>query len=82
MVSTGARWVTELKVKAMTAVTALVSVGIAVLNDVQSDSSLLGGVPALAQGIILAVVPTVIVFLAGWNTSHTPRTNVVAKERD
>lgn len=79
--STATRWVTELKVKAMTAVTALVSIGIAVLNDVQTDNSLLGGVPAFAQGVILAVVPTVVVFLAGWNTAHTPRPDVDAKER-
>lgn len=66
------RWAVELKVKAMTIVTALCGVGIAVLNDVEADNSLIPG-PSWVQALILVVIPTGVNFLTGYKTRHTPR---------
>lgn len=66
------RWAVELKVKAMTGVSLLCGVGVAVLNDVQADSTLLPG-PPWTQALVLALVPTVAGFLTGYQTKHTPR---------
>jgi hypothetical protein len=66
------RWAVELKVKAMTGVTALCSIGIATLNDVKADNSLIPG-PAWVQALVLVVIPTGISFLTGYKTRHTPR---------
>jgi len=49
------------------------SVGIAVLNAVAANSSLLGGLPALAQFALLAAIPPVLTFLAGYVAPSTPR---------
>jgi len=66
------RWAVEAKVKAMTLVTALCSVGIATLNDVQADNSLIPG-PAWFQAMVLVTVPSGTAFLTGYKTRHTPR---------
>ncbi|MCZ4099836.1 holin [Streptomyces sp. H39-C1] len=66
------KWAVELKVKAMTAVSLLCGVGVAILNDVQADSSLIPG-PAWAQAMVLVLVPTVTSFITGYQTKHSPR---------
>lgn len=73
MGSTARRWVIEVKVIASTAATAAAGIGVAVLNDVQADHSLLGSTPAWLQAAILTVVPPAAAFLAGYRARHTPR---------
>lgn len=67
------RWVVELKVLAMTAAVAAAGGGAAILNDVQTDNSLLGSTPAWLQALVLVAAPTGVTFLTGWATRHTPR---------
>jgi hypothetical protein len=73
MTSTARRWLIEAKVAASTASAAGVGIGVAVLNDVENDSTLLGGTPAWAQALILVVIPPVVAFMAGWKAKHTSR---------
>ena len=47
----------------------------AVLNSVQADSSLLGGMPTWLQSLLIVVAPTGGAYLVGWSTKHTPRNN-------
>lgn len=63
----------ETKVKAASAMTFAVGLGIAILNDVAADSSLLGPLPAWLQAIALPLVPTALTFLAGYEAKHTPQ---------
>lgn len=60
--------VVENKVKASTLVTLLASIGVAVLNGVQDQPSLLAPLPPLAQTAILLLVPPLLAFLAGYVT--------------
>ena len=64
----------EQKVKAATSATFDVSLVIAVLNGIVADDSLLQPLPVWLQPIVIAVVPTAITFLSGWQAQHTPRT--------
>jgi len=66
----------EAKVKSATTVAFLVSLVIAVLNAVAADDSLLGPLPSWLQAPVIAVVPAVLTFLAGWQAKHTPRITV------
>ncbi|MEU9199029.1 holin [Streptomyces sp. NPDC048332] len=63
----------ETKVKASSVTAVLVGLVVAVLNDVEADASLLGPLPAWLQGLVLALAPGALVFLAGYRTRHTPR---------
>lgn len=74
MGSTAKRWAIEAKVIASTAASSAAGIGIAVLNDVEADHSLLGATPAWLQALALVVVPPVVTFLAGYQAKHTPRT--------
>jgi len=74
MGTTTQRWMVEAKVVAATAISTGVGIGVAILNDVEADHSLLGGMPAWAQALVLVVVPPVATFLAGYQAKHTPRT--------
>lgn len=65
-------WVTELKVKTMTSATLGMGVVLAILNDTQTNNDLLWG-PPIAQGLEAALVPTLINYVTGWITKHTPR---------
>jgi hypothetical protein len=49
------------------------SVGIAVLNAVANNSALLGSLPSLAQFAILAAIPPILTFFAGYVAPSTPR---------
>lgn len=64
----------EHKVTSATSVAALVGIAVAVLNGL-SDASVLSaiGIPAVYQGIVLAVIPPLVVFLAGYAAPHAPR---------
>lgn len=63
----------EAKVKAATTGTFVVSLILAVLNDLNGDASLLAPLPAWIQGVVIAVVPSGITFLTGWQARHTSR---------
>lgn len=64
----------EAKVKSATSATFVVSLVIAVLNAIVADDSLLQPLPSWLQPFIIALVPTAVTFLSGWNARHTPRT--------
>ncbi|MFF2502206.1 holin [Streptomyces sp. NPDC058067] len=63
----------ENKVKSATTATFLVSLLIAVLNQVVADNALLGPLPSWLQPVIIAVAPAAVTFLSGWSAAHTPR---------
>lgn len=67
----------EHKVTATTGIAAALGIVIAVLNGL-SDGSVLSAlhVPEVYQGIILAVIPPLVVALAGYAAPHTTRTDV------
>lgn len=69
----------EAKVLASTATTFGVGIGIAVLNDVVADSSLLGPLPSWLQAVVLALAPSAAAFLAGYQARHTPRSDPAAQ---
>jgi len=73
MGTTAKRWAVEAKVIAATCMSTGVGVAVAVLNDVEADHQMLGGLPAWAQALVLVVVPPVATFLAGYQAKHTPR---------
>lgn len=63
----------ETKVKAATASTFVISLVLAVLNDLNGDAQLLAPLPDWLQVIVIAVVPAGITYLTGWQARHTPR---------
>jgi hypothetical protein len=64
----------EKKVSAASAATYLASTGLlGILAAVQDDTRLLGFMPDALSPFVLAVVPTLITFAAGWKAKHTPR---------
>ncbi|MER7874820.1 holin [Streptomyces solisilvae] len=63
----------EAKVKAATTATLLVSLVLAVLNDLRDDASLLAPLPGWLQAIVIALVPPAITFFSGWQARHTSR---------
>ncbi|MFD8667092.1 holin [Streptomyces microflavus] len=67
----------EAKVKAASTVAFLVGLAIAMLNAVAADNSLLGPLPAWLQAPLLALVPTGLTWLAGYQARHTPRGSVI-----
>ncbi len=73
MSNTLTRWKIEAKVIAATATTAVAGIGVAVLNDVETDHALLGGTPAWLQALILVVVPPIAAFIGGYQAKHTVR---------
>jgi hypothetical protein len=67
--------VIEAKVIASTAATFVVSLVLAVLNDIEDNHALLGtSLPTWSQSVIIAIIPTAITFVSGYLTRHTPRT--------
>lgn len=75
-------WLAEFKVIAMTGVVAVAGTVGALLNALNSDSSLLGGMPTWAQSLILIVAPTGGAYLVGWSTKHTPRSEDTTRGTD
>lgn len=64
----------EKKVKAATGVTYLVvAVGLALVELLSDDPSLVGFLPPWLQPILLALLPAAGAFLSGWQAHHTPR---------
>ena len=63
----------ETKVKASAVAAFVVGALIAALNAVQDNPSLLGTLPGWAQTLIIALVPPLLTFLAGYAAPHTRR---------
>ncbi|MFJ2848338.1 holin [Streptomyces rubiginosohelvolus] len=66
----------EAKVKAASTGAFLAGLAIAMLNAVVADNSLLGPLPAWLQAPLLALVPTALAWLGGYQARHTPRSIV------
>ena len=69
----------EHKVTATTGAAAAIGIAVAVLNGL-ADTSVLDAlhVPPVYQGIILAVIPPLLVLLAGFKAPHTERPDLDA----
>lgn len=63
----------EAKVKAATAGSFVVSLLIMVLNAVVANNQLLHPLPAWLQAVVIALAPTLVTFLAGFQAPHTSR---------
>lgn len=64
----------EAKVKAATvAVYLLCTGGLAIVNAVQGDTSLLGFLPVWAEPFVVGILPALASFIAGYQAKHTPR---------
>lgn len=69
----------ERKVTAASAAAYLGSTGLlGILAAVQDNARLLEWMPDTLSPLVLAVVPTLITFAAGWRAKHTPRTSECA----
>ncbi|MFF2226297.1 holin [Streptomyces globisporus] len=66
----------EAKVKAASTGAFLAGLAVAMLNAVVADSSLLGPLPSWLQAPLLALVPTALAWLGGYQARHTPRSIV------
>lgn len=65
---------TEIKVSAASVGSLVASLGIALLNGVVADSSMLGSWPAWLQFVVLMCAPTLITFLLGYVTPSATST--------
>lgn len=64
----------ETKVGAATGAAYLTSSGLlAVLGHMQDGERLLDAMPDSASALVLALVPAILTFAAGWSARHTPR---------
>ncbi len=63
----------EAKVIAATIGSFVISAVIAWLNAAEQDPHLLGALPTWVQTLLIAVIPAVVTFLAGYQAAHTPR---------
>lgn len=63
----------EKKVTASTVAALLVGIGAALLNSFQENPDMIAALPPVWQGVILAVVPPLAVFVGGYAAKHTPR---------
>lgn len=57
------------KMVASTAVTTLISIALALLNLLQTNSAMLAGVPSFWQFVILAVIPPLVVGFSAYKAS-------------
>jgi hypothetical protein len=72
----------ETKVKAMTLTAYLSGVaGMAVLQVVAADPSLIAFLPDWVEAITLPLVPTALAAVAGWKAKHEPRPDLPAHQR-
>lgn len=63
----------ETKVTIATFTSLVAGVALAVLTAVQSDPTVIGGLPDTVQFLIIAALPPVLTFLGGYAAPHTPR---------
>ncbi|GAA1769837.1 hypothetical protein [Nonomuraea bangladeshensis] len=72
----------ETKVKAMTLTAYLSGVaGMAVLQAVSADPSMISFLPDWVEAILLPLVPTALAAVAGWQARHTPRPDLPDSQR-
>ncbi|MEV1177279.1 hypothetical protein [Nonomuraea sp. NPDC049784] len=72
----------ETKVKAMTLVSYLSGVaGMAVLQAVSNDPSLISWLPDWVEAITLPLLPTALAAVAGFKARHTPRPDLPSDQR-
>lgn len=65
----------EAKVSAASAAAYLASTGLlGILAAVEADARLVGWMPDGLSPFVLAIVPTIITFAAGWKAKHSHRT--------
>jgi hypothetical protein len=77
--SAPARASVERKVKWSAAAAYVTSAaGVAVLQLVQADESLVAPLPDLVEAPLLALVPALLTFAAGYRARHTPRSDAAA----
>lgn len=69
----------ETKVTIATFASLAAGVLLAVLTAVQSDPTVIGGLPDTVQFLIIAALPPVLTFLGGYAAPHTPRPGAAAK---
>jgi len=65
---------TEVKVSAATLGATAASIGLALLNALAADSSLLGGLPAWLQFVLVLAIPPVITYVSGFVTPSATST--------
>ena len=64
----------ERKVKAATVAAYIVSAAaLAVVNLVRSDATVIAMMPAALEPFVVAILPALAAFLAGYQARHTPR---------
>lgn len=63
----------EAKVKWSALGSLLAGLVLALLNAVVADSSILGGLPAWAQFVVVTGAPVLVTFLSGYAAPHTAR---------
>lgn len=56
--------------------------GLAILNAVSSDATLISGLPDWLETLLLPVIPAGIAFLSGYQARHTPRPDLVPGAAD
>ncbi|WP_214317028.1 hypothetical protein [Nonomuraea sediminis] len=72
----------ETKVKAMTLASYLAGVaGMAVLQAVSSDPSMISFLPDWMEAITLPLLPTALAAVAGFKARHTPRPDLPPDQR-
>jgi hypothetical protein len=66
----------ESKVKASSVVVYLVSLaGLAILNAISGDPSLISGMPDALEPFVVSLLPAAAAAIAGWAAPHTPRSD-------
>lgn len=72
----------EAKVKAMALVSYLTGIaGMAALQTIADDASLISFLPDWVEMIVLPLVPSGLTALAGWKARHTPRPDLPQSQR-
>lgn len=76
------RALVETKVKASTITTYVASsVLLWVLDGVGADPTIIPLLPDALEPMVLALLPTLVAFVAGWRAKHTPRPDLPAAQR-
>ena len=69
----------ETKVTIATFASLVAGVLLAVLTAVQSDPTVIAGLPDTVQFLVIAALPPVLTFLGGYAAPHTQRTEVAVE---
>jgi hypothetical protein len=69
----------ETKVSVAALGSLLAGVALAILTAVQSDPAVISGLPEPVQFVLIAALPPVVAFLAGYAAPHTDRPDLAAK---